>query len=591
MGNRALAFLLVFLPATAFAQDKEASLAEAGRLREAGVRQFEKKDFPAAIKSYEAAIATYETAHGKADRAFLSEAAVLRRAITWCRVHSKAYGRLESDVRAFYDVAFRLGGVAREEGEIRNCVVQALKDLAHQKSMKQLDAVFEAYTGVLDDFIRKAKRVRKQPKSLAPFVTRMEDHVGYTMENRMRLLLAAGGEAKGRKAYTSVLRYWKNRNNRLMAAWTSHNAFYNTTLADRPSLADFYLVETLAAVKKDNFFQVQVNLSVNLKNFLLQLEQQKRWKEGIDFLESVVTGLASRRAFTEDLPQAYFRSCLGRFLLHGEAWEKLASNGDALAKRGRVRTYPYLEAHGALMAGRGLLEAGRNEDAIKRLDVAVSRSDEAGDIIGGSEARLLKSRALVGLERYDEADTVVREALAGFKRVRHYVGVTDARKAGLAAARAANDTTRVAEYEQALRSVSAQGGTGGVTKGEMQPKALVERLRKLQEPTDLLEVSRAGDRLVFKNLLDGKTVELELSHRFRHVNVSGVLFQTRGAEMLLVDIYNGWNSPATEGEIAVSVGGVVSHTGSEFNAFQMRHFVSEGIKLRVSNSVLLRQVK
>jgi len=588
---KAMAILLVIISVQTLAQEKNTGVDKAERLRQEGVDHFKKKEYKAAIEKYTAAIETYGSVLGKTNRTFLSEAVVLCRAVVWCRANNGQHEKLEGDVRAFYKIVYQLGGSADEEVSVNNCMIGVLESLGDKKSMKQLEAVFRAYTGVLGEFIRLGKKDRKRKAAMRSFVDRMEVNVGRAMRSRMLLLLLAGEEAKGLRAYARTQKYWRGYRNRIQAAWTAQNAFYEMTVGDFPKLASFFLAETLAAVKKDGLFQVEVRLWCNLRNYLLKLEQEKRWEDGIRFLEKVLPGNKRRNVYTEGLPEEYFRFCLGRFLLYAEAWDKLAKNGDNIVRLGRAEKYGYLEARGASMAGQGCFKAGKVEEAIKRFDISIQRADAAGDAIGAAQGRVRKSRALLHLKRYGEASDEVQKAAAEFKRVGHGIGLTDARKAGLAVARAAGDEALIARYERALRRVSAKGGAAGASIGGMKPGELTDLLHKQKKPTDILEITRSEDRLLFKNLLDGSSVEEPISYSFHHLNVSGILFQIRGPEILLVNIYNHSRAPGTQGEFAANAKGKVSHTGPAFNLFQMRHCVGGGAVLRVSNACLLHRIK
>ncbi|GEM_PF-3207356 len=203
------------------------------------------------------------------------------------------------------------------------------------------------------------------------------------------------------------------------------------------------------------------------------------------------------------------------------------------------------------------------------------------------------SDALSGTGRHDDADAAVRNALQVFEEVEFGVGLTEARKAGLRCARAAGDKKRISRYESMLSSLSARGGAGGLSIGSMSAGDLYARVQENMNraPVGVLEITRSGDRLKFENLLDGSSVEHEIEYTFRNVCVSGILFQVRGAEIQLVDIYSKAEAPGTKGETAMTVGGKVVHTGPDFAPFGQRSVVSEGFRLRVTSAVQLVRSK
>jgi hypothetical protein len=75
------------------------------------------------------------------------------------------------------------------------------------------------------------------------------------------------------------------------------------------------------------------------------------------------------------------------------------------------------------------------------------------------------------------------------------------------------------------------------------------------------------------------------------VNVSGVLFQVKGRELLLWGIYGDSTSPDGPGETVEGEGEDVKHEGADFSLFGQRHLVDPGSVLRVTSAAQLVRVK
>jgi hypothetical protein len=198
---------------------------------------------------------------------------------------------------------------------------------------------------------------------------------------------------------------------------------------------------------------------------------------------------------------------------------------------------------------------------------------------------------LMNMKRFDEADAAVRKSIETFKAVEYGMGVTESRKIGLQNAKAKGDEERIAVYQKALRIMSAAGGMSGRRLGKMDPQVLYKKLWEKKTPVDVMEITRNENRLVFKNLYDGSTDGEEILYRCHHINVSGVLFQVLGPEIVLKDINNNRFAPGSKGEAAMSTGDGAVHTGPSLAFFPQRHFVDKGSVIRINSAFQMYRVK
>jgi tetratricopeptide (TPR) repeat protein len=422
-------------------------------------------------------------------------------------------------------------------------------------------------------------------------VARTEGFLGNGQEYLATTLLAAGNREKGTQEYRKAVKYWEDRKDYLAASWTPTNVFFEMTLYKRTEVADFLLVDALQAVRKHRYAKVESALSIHLRNFLNKLLEEKKADEAIRFLESAIVLGKTSGAFPAGMDEGNLRQGLDEFLWMKEAWDKVVTNGEALARLGREAKYPYREALGSFFAGWGSLKKGANADALARFEACIAVAGPAGDAMRLGYGWVGKCRALSAVGKYEEADAAARKGMEIYEEAGIGTGVTQARKAALENARAWSNQDKTEGYKRLVRNLSAAGPMGGVSLGAMAAADLARRVEGLEKATDVLEISRQENRLAFRNLLDGSSADVTLDPHFHYVNVSGVLFQVKGPELLLWSITADGGAPNAPGETTDVSGEDVIHECADFSNFGQRHLADPGSLLRVTSSAQLYRVK
>lgn len=583
-------FVLVLLAACLARADHDGTTA-ADALRAEGVALFKQNEFAKAADKYREAIAAYAKALGKEDAGYLSTAVELDRAVAWCEAQSGDVDGLIQAFDAFYDAVLTVGGNENEEQEIRNCLSYGLTAAAGRKAIPEIDKLHQAYGSTVEKAIGRAK-ADPRGKELVAFIDRSGVAIGAAQNRLFERLCLAGETERGLKEYAKAVAFWKARGDLDDIVWTPQNAFHDLAQAGETASADFFLVETLVALRAHDVPLAEGAVAVNLQSLLAGAEKSGHAAEARHFLSSAIDKATAAKAFTAGTDEVFLRTSLDRFLGDAaQAADRLA-NAEALAKAARQAGNRHAEALADLAAGEALSASGKAKEAVSRLEDAVKVASENGDELTSAEARLAKGRALSAGGDLAGAEAAFHDAIEIFLKAKDEVAASRARMEGIENARKKKDDALVKRYEEELSTVSAAGGEAGVTIGDMEPAEIVRRLRAAKGTIDLVEVSRDGNRLAFKNLLDGSVAYDEISFPFHYVSVSGVLFEVRGPELLLTNIYDRWTCPGTNGDMAISVGGQVqaSH-GQEFTPFRMRLFVGKGGRVRASSSVVMYWVK
>ncbi|MEK7865312.1 MAG: hypothetical protein AAB434_01425 [Planctomycetota bacterium] len=566
----------------------ESDTSKADALRAEGVSLFKAEKYAEAADRYRGAIDAYGEVQGRDGEEFLGNAVTLWRATAWCEVYSNDTDGLAAAYAAFYEALLALGGNEKEEGEIRNCLGHALREAAERKAVAEMEKIYLPFRAAVEKALERAE-ADPRGEAISHFSRRL---INASMGSRcawFEMLYLAGEKERGAKEYAEVIAFWRGRNDPQSAAWAAQNAFYDLADLGRIEDAGFFVVESLTAIRRDDLPRVEATLGVNLCDLL-----QKAHKDGnsaaITFLREVIEQGRKAKAFTPGLSETYFRLCLDECLREAPA-DRL-TNAHALAALGREDGDLHVEAAADIAAGEALAATSKAGDAVARLDGAAARAERIGDLLSLGEARLAKGRTLSAAGKHADAEEAIQAAIEAFEKADDGVAAIHARSAGLANAKAKKDETLTAKYEEALSSISAAGGLAGRSIGDMEPEELVRRANGSANTIDLIEVWREGDRLVFKNLLDGTAAEDEIAFPFHNVKVSGALFQVRGPELLLENIYDGRGCPGAHGDVCMSMGGQVqaSH-GDDFAGFRLRLFLAEGTRIRVNSAYQMYRVR
>lgn len=587
----ALALACAVAPGGARAEDPRPAAEQADRLRATGDAHVGRGEWAAALQKYAEAVAAWEAVLGQDSPDLPRRLLPFRRAMAWCRVKSGDPAGVRDDVAPFYRALLAVGGDPAAEDAMRGCVATALHQLALRKDVAGLDAVYPAFREAVAACLAGARADRGRALALAPMVARLEVASLAGRRDYLARLCVAGQPERGIQEYRALVQEQEARKELEPASWTASDAFYEITRVGRTDGAAFFLLETLKAVKRYRFARVERYLSFNLANGLERLRADRKLAEAVALVTETLAAARSADAFGRGLDEGYFRWCLAQLLAEQGDWDKGAANGDALAAWGKAAGSPYHEALGAQFAGDALAALGRYEEAVPRFDAAIERAQGIADLLRFGYAAIAKGEALTALTRFDAAESACRRALEVFEAARYGPGLTAARVAARRNAEAGQDGKRRAEYERQLAAVAAAGGLAGRSAGTMEPAEMERRIGAEPAAFDLLEVTRAGNRLVIKNLVDGSSVEDEIGFGFHCVNVSGILFEIQGAELVAIDSLGTRKAPGGAGEIAFSMGGQVTHTGPQLRPFRARQFVDAGCAVRVTSALQTYRVR
>jgi hypothetical protein len=498
---------------------------------------------------------------------------------------------LKKAFAAYFESALAGGGGEEGEAAVREALSKALEDLAVKGDEKQILAVHAAHADALQKALAAGRKDTRRVKELEPALSRLDRSAGLAQDALAFALLGAGIRERGTLEYKKAVKAWEDRKDFLQASWTATNAFIEVTLYRRTEFADFFLVEALQGVRRHRYSKVEGALAQNFRSFLNRLFEEKKADEAIRFLESAVVLGKISGAFAPGIDEGHLRQCLDEFLWMKEAWDKVVSNGDALARLGKEAKYPYREALGSFFSGWGCLKRGANEDAIARFDACIAAAGPAGDARRLGYGWVGRCRALSALKKFEEADAAARKGMAAYEAAGVGTGLTQARQAALENARAWGNPEKTGEYENLIRGTFAAGGRLGLRLGTMPAQELARRAAEAEKTSDLLEISREGTRLRYRNLLDGSVSEEEIDAAFHYTNVSGALFQVKGPELLLWHVSADGAAPEAAGETVTAEGGTLAHEGPDFSMFGQRHLADAGSLLRVTSSGQLTRVK
>ncbi len=577
--------LILLVACLARAEGPDTAAADA--LNAEGVELFKAKEFAKAADKYREALAAYGAALGKEDADYLATAVTLHRATAWCEAQSGDIDGLAQEFAAFYDADLALGGSQKDESEIRNCLWYALSEAAHRKAIPEMDKIHAPFCEALQKTIARAQ-TDPRGEQLAPLLERLDHADAGTQCAWFESLCIAGETKRAAEAYARAVAFWTERSDFLNAAWMPHNAFYDIAGEGQLELTGPFVVDTLAAIRQHDLPTVEATLALNLREALAKAQPEA----AVTFLEDVLERGTKAKALTPGLDEPYLRLCLDGFLTTPEAAAKRLRNAEALSALAKAAGDHHVEAIAARSAGEALAALGKTDDAVARLDEGAKLAEGFGDLLTLGEAQLAKGRVLATAGKRDAAEGALRASVDTFVKAEDGVAAIGARTAGLENARAKKDDALVAHYEEELSTVGAAGGKGGHSIGDMEPEELLRRLHASPKTFDMMEVSRDGERLAFKNLLDGTVVYDDIAFPFHSVNVSGILFQLRGADILVENFYDGRGSPGAKGDIAMSMGGRVhaSH-GSDFVPFGRRLFVEVGARIRVNSAQQIYRAK